>query len=310
MRRPTTWSLLPLLAACEARISGAPTSSGLVDAATSDDAAAVVVMADAASIDAVTLGPWSAPAKIPGASSTTVSEDDVTLSSNTLEMIFAIDGTNGKDLYYASRTSPSGAWTTPVLLPFNSPTDSDETPRFSSDDKTLYFASDRAGTLDIYTVTRDARGSTTWGTPQELKSVNTTTLTEKWFMPCPPPNDSTYVMVQSTATNGTDLVEGTIGGGPPVPIAKLNSAQSETGTFLSQDCRTIFFASARTSPTMIFASHRDSVTAPWQSPTPVIDFPILGGNGNQEDPWMSADGRTFVFASNAAGTKDIYISTR
>jgi Tol biopolymer transport system component len=52
------------------------------------------------------------------------------------------------------------------------------------------------------------------------------------------------------------------------------------------------------------------LTSPWQPPTPVVDFSIAGGNGNQEDPWMSADGRAFVFVRDAAGTKDIYVSTR
>ena len=31
---------------------------------------------------------------------------------------------------------------------------------------------------------------------------------------------------------------------------------------------------------------------------------------NDEDPWLSANGRTFVFTSDRAGTNDLYISTR
>ena len=299
------WGLLVLLIACDARISSAP-GDRTVDAAAGDDAASPLPT------DAAPLGPWSAAAAIPQAS-TTAAEDDVTLSSNALEMFFAIDSANGKDLYYSSRPSTTAAWTTAAPVPFNSATASDETPRLSADDLTLYFASGRAGkgNLDIYAVKRTAPGNTTWGSAQPVPGVSTTTLVEKWFMPCAA---NRYIMVQSTANNTTDLVEGTLdgpaAGTAPTPIAELNSPQSETGTFVSQDCLTIYFASNRTTPQQIFTSHRDSLTAPWAAPTPVTDFPIAGGNGNQEDPWISLDGHTFAFASDAAGTKDIYISTR
>ncbi len=116
-----------LLAGCEAGITGAPDEHGLTDAGPGGDAAAI----DATPV----LGPWSTPVNILPASSTTLDEDDVTLSSNALEMIFAIDGgANGKDLYYSSRATTAAAWSTAVKLSFNSATQSDETPRFSADE--------------------------------------------------------------------------------------------------------------------------------------------------------------------------------
>jgi WD40 repeat protein len=304
MRRPGTWSLLVLLAACDARINGAPGDLGSGDASVDVDASGTPPATDAM------LGAWSIATTIPQAATPASSEDDATLSSSTLEMIFAIDGgANGKDLYYTSRPSTSDPWTTATKLGFNVANRSDETPRFSADDKTLYFASDRGtqGNLDIYAVTRPAAGSTTWGLPAVLTGINTT-LSEKWYMPC----GTHYIMARATVANGTDLVEGTLGA-PAAPIAALNSPQNETGTFLTADCLTIYFASTRpgpATPSMIYTSHRDAITAPWQPPAPVTDLRIAGGNGSEEDPWMSADGRTFVFASDAAGTKDIYLSTR
>jgi hypothetical protein len=305
MHRPRLWGLLLLLAGCEAHISGAPGEQGLIDAGPGVDGAAI----DAAAV----LGPWSTPVKILPASSTTLNEDDVTLSSNALEMIFAIDSgtSSGKDLYYSSRasTSASTPWSTAVKLSINSAV-SDETPRFSADNQTLYFASARAGNgnLDIYSVPHPTPDAMSWGTPQLVPSVNTATLLEKWYMPC----GNQYFMVQETASSGTDLVTGTLGStSKPTPVADLNSAQNETGTYLSPDCLTIYFASTRptsTSPSMIYKSTRPSVTAPWAPPTPMTDFKMLGGS--QEDPWLSPDDHTFVFVSDVAGTKDVYISTR
>jgi Tol biopolymer transport system component len=303
MRRPTTSALL-LLAACGARLSDGAGERDLPDAESPTDAQAIDAAADAAP-----LGPWSLATKVLVASTIEV-EDDVTLSSNALEMIFAITDadTDTKDLYYTSRSSMTARWGTVAKLPFDLPS-SEETPRFSGDDRTLYFASDRAvaGDLDIYMVSYSAAGSTRWGQPQPVPGLDTS-ATEKWFTPC---GSDRYVVVRSTADNDTDLFEGTLGGGPPRPLDILNSPDTDTGAFLTQDCLTIYFASTRVTPEKIFVSHRTTVDSPWDRPMPVDDFKITGGSGNQEDPWLSADGRTFAFASDiAADNKDIYLSTR
>jgi Tol biopolymer transport system component len=186
-------------------------------------------------------------------------------------------------------------------------TTSEETPRLSADDLTLYFASNRTGTkgnLDIWSVTRGAVGGA-WGPPVNLTEVNTS-ANEKWFQPCG--KAGRYMMIVTNGANGNDLAEGVLGSGTaPVVAPTLNSASSETGTFLTQDCLTIYFASARGAKTAIFTSHRNAVTDAWPPPTVDTDFAT---GGNEQDPWMSPDQRTFIFASDAGGNNDIYISTR
>lgn len=298
-------SSLLLVAGCGARLSGNPAEEG-PDAASPSDAA----VTDAAP-DATQARMWSIPAKV-GMAATAADEDDVTLSSTALEMIFAIPSAqaNGKDLYYTQRASPGDPWTTPTRLPFDTTASSEETPRFSGDDKTLYFASDRglSGSLDIYSAKRPAIGSNTgWSTPALVAGVNTG-ATEKWFAPC---TGGRYVLVRGTGT-ATHLFEGTIGGGSPTAIATLNSpTATDTGAFLTQDCLTIYFASFRTPTEKIFTSHRAAATDPWPAPAQVDDYKIGTGGDNQEDPWMSPDGNTFALASDAAaGNKDVYLSTR
>jgi hypothetical protein len=303
-------SLLALLAACGARISDGASDvaggNGDIDAGggtTNDASGNPTPTADAG------FGPWAKAVAIPQAA-TAAGEDDATLTSTGLEMVFAIDtGTNaGKDLYYTSRTSATSAWTAPSLLTISSSKQSDESPRFSPDDKTLYFASGRNntnGTLDIYMTTRGAVGSTAFGNPTKLITASTP-VTEKWYMPC----GGDYLMVQDNGAGLNHFVGGKIGD-LPLPITELSVATgSDTGTFLTADCLTIYFASTRATPTMIYTSHRDSTTAKWQTPTAVTDLQIAGGNGNEEDPWMSPDGRTFVFVSDISGSKDVYITTR
>jgi Tol biopolymer transport system component len=257
-----------------------------------------------ASPDAQTLGPWGTPQLVPGASSTTAAEDDASLTSTTLEMVFAVvDPTyNNKDLYYMSRASTTSSWSAPVKLPFDT-TSSEETPRFSDDDKTLYFASNRAGGLgglDIYSVSH-VPNSTTWGTPALVPGVNTTG-TDKWFVPCPGTNYYMTIL-------GGDIGEGQMGSAPTV-CADLSSTSAETGTFMSRDCKTVYFASTRSMVNRIYVATRPAVGMPFNPPELVVDF-LTSVGGAQEDPWLSPDGHTFVFVSDARNLqKDVYISTR
>lgn len=112
MRRTPMWSLLVLLPACEARISDASH-----DGSRGGDDAMVID----AGIDALRLGPWSTPARVAAASTPEV-EDDVTLSSDALEMIFAVEALGGNQ----------------------------EDPWLSPDGRTFAFASDK----DIFLSTR------------------------------------------------------------------------------------------------------------------------------------------------------------
>jgi WD40 repeat protein len=304
-------SCILLLASCGAHISSNPEEShGSLDAG--PGAAPGAPGPDAAPpADAAPLGLWSAPAAVTVAATPAI-EDDVTLTSNALEMVYAIADpmTGKKDLYYTSRAAIGAAWLPAAKLPFDRTATSEEAPRFSADDRTLYFASDRAandGNLDIYAAAHAATTPALWGPPQRVAPL-TTAVSEKWLSPC---SDGHYVVVQTTAAGDTDLYEGTLGSAaPPAPISGLNTTASETGAFLTTDCLTLYFASFRVTPERIFVSHRATVGAPWQPAVQVDEFKIGGGTDAQEDPWLAADGHTFAFASNAAGTKDVYLSTR
>jgi hypothetical protein len=283
-----------LMVGCGAQLGG----GGDTPDATVADARLV----DAPDIDAA-LGAFGPPTKI-GPASTGVPEDDPTLSSTGLELVFAmVDAADGnrKHLFYAQRGSPAEDFGAATRLPFDINGKTEQTPRFSADDKTLYFASDRvtAGNLDIFSVSHPMPGNN-WGTPAAVPGVSTANV-DKWFMPCG--TSGRYLVVQ----NG-DLAEGVLGNGPPTVVAELSSTSSETGTFLTQDCLTIYFASDRTTVNRIYTSTRVTETSPWSPPAVVDTFAALGGE--QQDPYLSPDMRTFVFVSDASGNNDAYISTR
>lgn len=76
---------------------------------------------------------------------------------------------------YMSTLGPDGAWTEPQKLPFNDDLAWDSSPALSSDEKVLYFASNREGGnggTDLYKVIKNPDG--TWGAPVNLGTpINT-----------------------------------------------------------------------------------------------------------------------------------------
>ena len=298
-----------MLCACKAEIGGENQQNP--DGPLSDSGT------DTPNIDAVgTFGPWSAPALIPGPNSANA-EDDGTLSNSKLEMIFArldpaVDAGARKHLYYMSRpTVTSTMWSTPVRLSWDTDGFTFQTPRFSADDKTLFFGSDRTGTTglnDIWQVSRPAIGvNANWGAVTLTAGGVNSTANEKWCMPC---NGGRYVVTSQRApgTGSDDLWEG-VGTGTPTRIAELSmDGYAENGVMLTKDCLTIYFASNRSGTTKLYKSTRATVTSAWNAPATFDDF--AGTGGNQSDPWISDDQKTFVFASDISGNLDMYITTR
>ncbi|HSD88830.1 MAG TPA: hypothetical protein VLB44_14985 [Kofleriaceae bacterium] len=286
--------LLPA-GACKAELGDGP-----ADAARSSDGPQMNVNVDAAPDGTTPLGPWSTPAKIPGGDST-VDEDDCTLSSNELELYFKRNDGGDNNLYVMTRTSVTGAWSTPAAITILNSTAGEESPRLSPDNLTMYFG--RAG--DIYKTTRTAVGQP-WTAPSAVAVLNTANVTEKWAAVC----SNGYVIVsRANGTNGQDLYEGTITAGAPTNLTQLDTTSAEQGTLLTADCLGLYFQSNRTNAQFdIYLATRTSLTAQWSNPTALTDFNTP--TYNEEDPWIAPTGRTFVFASNASGNKDLYISTR
>jgi hypothetical protein len=301
MRRGLAFGLAAccVTAACGVRLDGGQPSGPDADPSNPDAA----VEPDASTDGPAPLGPWGPPQRITAAASSLI-EDDASLSSTGLELFFSVvdaAANNKKDLWTMKRTSVTAPWGAPAKLSFDTTTYSEETARLSDDDLTLYFASDRPGgpgLLDIYKTTRTAVGGA-WSTPQLVPGVSTAQA-DKWFMPCSGTNS--YMVIF-----GPEIGQGTLGAQPTV-CAELSSAQTETGTFLSQDCKTVHFASNRSGTNKLYTSTRTAVGATWGAPQEVTTFSGVGGA--QEDPWIAADSRTFVFVSDVTGSKDVYISTR
>jgi hypothetical protein len=286
---------LAMLAACKAELADGPGDAG---SNTSPDGSGVKPI-DAGVDGQSPLGPWGTPQKVLGADSA-LDEDDATLSSTRLELYFKRADVDSANLYVMTRATPTSAWSAPTALTVLNSTVDEESPRLSADDLTLYFG--RNG--DIFKATRTTVGNP-WSAASAVGVLNTAAY-EKWAAVC----SNGYVMVSRAVTNrGQDLFDGDITTGANTAVAQLNSTSTEQGTFLSSDCLRVYFQSNRNNAQFdIYMASRTSTTSAWSNATVLTDFNTA--TFSEEDPWTSTDQRTFVFASNSAGNKDVYISTR
>ena len=94
----------------------------------------------------------------------------------------------------------------------------------------------------------------------------------------------------------------------PVAIAELNTSEFDAQAIISADGLAIYFAHG---PTVgdrdLFVATRASRSAPFGPPT-LLDE--ASSTTEDNDPWISADQRTLLFASMRSGNRDIYIATR
>ena len=297
--------LLLVLGACKAELAGGTPGDGGDDQPSPD--AADPVLDSTTGSDAAPLGPWSTPQPVAGAMTIDIADEDPALSADGLELIFKtadpLDA-NRAHLYRMRRTDALAPWSAPARLGVTALGSADQTPVLSANGLTLYFASNRGGAgVDTYTATRGALTDDFSGATPLLEANSA--KVDKWLAPCA---GGRYVMISQRGADTTeDLYEGVLGAQVPVRLA-ISSTGGERGVWLSSDCRTLLFGGDRDGTYKIYEATRMSPTDPWSAPQLVADFAMLGGD--LEDPFLSADGRTFVLTSNVAGSKDLYISTR
>ena len=251
-------------------------------------------------------GPWGTPAVIPGTAGAGINVDDPSMTQDGLDIIYAVTNAAAgtKSLFEIQRASLGSPWGTPVPRTELDIGTSEESPRFSLDDKTIYYGV--AG--NIYTATRAAEGDA-FGTPALVTAINTG-FYQKWLAVCD--NGVAMVARQATSTSDTDLYEGTLAAGAPNAATTLNSTSNEISTFLSKDCLTVYFASNRSGTTQLYTSKRSAVGGAWSTPVNVATPFSASDGADNEDPWASNDGHIFLLASERGGstTKQLYISTR
>jgi len=271
-----------------------------IDDVEGDDAAADSAPGDGPA------GAWGPVTPIGVAASGIVTEDDPALSPDGTELYFGHQDASGKDIFVARTEPGTDGWLAAIPSELSSMA-TDGSPRFATENGTLtaYLASSRnGGALDIYRSTRALPASATFDTPAPFAVLNSV-AEDATAAPCK--QGSSFVVATTRGGASSDLWE-IVPGESAEPITAVNTAGNETGPFITEDCRRLYYASNSRGTFDIYVVERAEVGAPWSSPAQVPGLSTT--SFNEGDPWLSPDERHVLFASDAAGSLDIVEASR
>jgi WD40-like Beta Propeller Repeat len=275
---------------------------------------------------------WSEPVNLGAPVNSGANEMNAALSPDELSLYFVSTrsgGQGGADIWVSRRAALDAPWGEPVNLgPNVNGPGLDAAPAVSPDGHLLFFSSDRAGgqgSNDIYVARRvDKSDDLGWGPAVNLgPGVNTAGFEAGGFYLQSGENGPANLYF-ARGPNGLALdiyvAAVTADGetrGPAVPVTELNDpdpAVTDAHPSVRIDGREIFLHSSRAGGlggNDLWTSTRRSVHDPW-SPPVNMGTP-LNTEAGENQPTLSYDGRTLIFASTRAGGlggSDIWMSTR
>jgi hypothetical protein len=292
--RAAALAIAALACGCNAIFGLDPTSLG-------DDELDGGTSVDGAAADARTS--WDTPVPLEVAATTAVREDDPAMGPGGLELYWSVSlGGDQKDIHRSTRLDTDEPFVASQTVIELSSVGSDATVRISADGMTLYMASDisgaQAGDLEILTAQRTGPSWTGLG---ELGPPYSSPGSDHAATPC---GGGSRIVVASTREGlDHDIFEISKDG---VTHAVATGAD-EISPFITEDCLTLYFAAdlGEGNGRDIYVTTRDEVGAEFGPPQRVEE---LSSRANEEDPFISADGSTFLFATDRAGDWDIWES--
>jgi|SRR5690242_19324696 WD40 repeat protein len=274
---------------------------------------------------------WSEPLNLGATINSTFLDAHPNLSKDGLSLYFTsnrpVGGHGGNDLWVARRGCEDCPWEAPVNLGSVINTSGIEAGSdLSVDGHLLFFHSNRPGSLggnDIYVSWRtDPNDDFGWGPPEALGPDVNTTADENapaYLQSAEDGSANLYFTRGDATTQGQDLYVAAVTRdgqtrGPAVLAVELNTIVNDAAPTIRADGRELLFHSPRFG-TLGFAdlwvSTRQSVQEPWS--TPVNLGAPLNTTAFEQQPSLSHDGRTLVWASDrpgGSGGLDIWMSTR
>jgi Tol biopolymer transport system component len=272
---------------------------------------------------------WSAPVNVGAPINSSAREDNASLSPDELSLYYTSDRADGlgvRDIWVSRRACVGCPWETPVNLgsPVNGP-GTETGPRLSIDGHLFFFQSDRPGgqgSTDIYMTRRDnPQDDFSWGDLVHLSTdVNTAVADNAADYLQSAEDGSANLYFNRGSGDAQDLYAAAVTRdgqtlGPAVVISELSdpTAQDQHAS-VRKDGREIFFASSRVGGVGgldLWTSTRHSVHEPWSSPVNL--GPVVNTGVADQQPSLSSNGRTLLFASNrpgGLGGSDLWMSTR
>jgi hypothetical protein len=243
-------------------------------------------------------------------------DDDPTLTEDLLEIHFSStrDGGLGEsDIWRSVRASAQDAWEPPVLVEELSSPLAETSVALAPDGRTIWVATDReggAGGFDIWIAEREDRDSP-WSTLAQVSSLSTSgdeivrsaTRSFPGVMLAGRPAEETPYDLFRVAGDAASGYEGRIA------FPELNTDANEADPFLAASDLTLYFTSDRANADDdLYVAQRLTTDGAFSEVEPLEE---LNTSEHDSDPWLSADERYIMFASESPdGLLNLYEARR
>jgi len=189
---------------------------------------------------------------------------------------------------------------------------SQEDPSLTADELELYFSTAVDGTLDIWLCQR-ASGTSAWGPPNKVAELSSDSIDEQPEVsadgltmylasdrPGGAPGEHLWISQRATRTAAW---------AQPVPVTDFATGDADMSPSLQQAELLMTFSSQRgTTNWQLYATTRQSTTAPWGTPTPLAE---LNSPASDWSSGLYLGGSSIVFSSNrVGGLYSLFYATR
>jgi Tol biopolymer transport system component len=232
-------------------------------------------------------------------------DESPTLRGDELEIIFESSRSGSDDLWTSTRSSLSEPWRSPSLVTAASTSLDERDPALSWDGLTLWFVREQEAAPSLVWVTTRRTLQAEWAAPVVVDE-----LTALVNLRAPAVSEDGLSMAlchEPGPQGGADLMLSTRAGRDAAwelatPIAEAITSSNDWDPFLSYDALSLFWAT----------DTREIVTATRRSPGSRFgpSQTVEGLGSAVFDPTLSRDLRRILFASDRAGTADLYQASR
>ena len=238
-------------------------------------------------------------------------DDDPTVTADLTTLVFNSDRSGALEFWASTRASTDEPWGPPALLDEFSAVGVHSTTAISPDGLTFMFSSTRDGGLGETDLYVSSRGSVSdqWSEPINVAALNSVERDQAAYIS----NNANTVYFDSNRSGVVSIYKAERLTGTdyeaPTLVTELNGDANSVSASarLAANGLVVVFHRRQDSDLDLFAATRSSIDLPFSAPQLITELSTVGVS--EEDPWISDDLCTLVFATlDSDGIRNLHVA--